>query len=90
MRPRINSTFGVIKRKELDQYLTDNQVYGFTVKVNQKTFVYSYNIMFRDTRKQPKMLFVEVSKASKLVLKAWTDQGKVFKDIDELKKYTKR
>ena len=90
MRPRINSTFGVIKRKELDNYLIENQVYGFTVKVNESTLVYSYNIMFRNTREQPEMLFVEVSKTSKLVLKAWTNKGKNFKSIDELKKYTKR
>ena len=90
MRPRINSIFGVIKRKELDNYLTENQVYGFTVKVNESTFVYSYHIMFRNTREQPEMLFIEVSKASKLVLKAWTNKGKNFKNIDELKKYTKR
>jgi len=90
MRPRINSTFGIIKRKELDNYLTENQVYGFTVKVNESTFIYSYHIMFRNTREQPEMLFIEVSKASKLVLKAWTNKGKNFKTIDELKKYTKR
>jgi len=90
MRPRINSTFGVIKRKELDNYLTENQVYGFTVKVNESTFVYSYHIMFRNTKEQPEMLFIEVSKASKFVLKAWTNKGKNFKNIDELKKYTKR
>ena len=43
-----------------------------------------------NTREQPEMLFVEVSKTSKLVLKAWTNKGKNFKSIDELKKYTKR
>ena len=77
MRPRIN-TFGKITRKELDKYLTENQVYGFTVKINDSTFVYSYHIMFRETKKDPVMLFVEVSKASKLVLKAWTDKGRKF------------
>jgi len=89
MRPRIN-TFGKITRKELDAYLVENQVYGFTAKVNENTFTYSYNIMFRETRKDPEMLFVEVSKASKFVLKAWTDKGRKFNNIDELKKYTKR
>ena len=34
MRPRIN-TFGKITRKELDKYLTENQVYGFTVNINE-------------------------------------------------------
>ena len=89
MRPRIN-IFGKITRKELDKYLTENQVYGFTVKINDSTFVYSYHIMFRETKKDPEMLFVEVSKASKLVLKAWTDKGRKFNNIDELKNYTKR
>ena len=89
MRPRING-FGKITRKELDKYLTENQVYGFTVKINDSTFVYSYHIMFREHKKDPEMLFVEVSKSSKLVLKAWTNRGKTFNNIDELKKYTKR
>ena len=89
MRPRING-FGKITRKELDKYLTENQVYGFTVKINESTFVYSYHIMFRENKKDPEMLFVEVSKSSKLVLKAWTNRGKTFNNIDELKKYTKR
>ena len=89
MRPRINS-FGRITRKELDSYLYDNQVWGFTVKINENTLIYSYNIMFRNTKSKPEMLFVEVSKASKLVLNAWTDKGRKFSNIDELKKYTKR
>ena len=89
MRPRIN-TFGKITRKELDKYLTENQVYGFTVKINDSTFVYSYHIMFRETKKDPEMLFVEVSKASKLVLGAWTNKGKKFNNINDLKNYTKR
>ena len=89
MRPRINN-FGRITRKELDSFLYDNQVYGFTVKINETTLVYSYHIMFRNTRSEPEMLFVEVSRASKLVLKAWTDKGVSFKNIDELKKYIKR
>ena len=89
MRPRIN-TFGKITRKELDKYLTENQVYGFTAKINDSTFVYSYHIMFRETKKDPEMLFVEVSKASKLVLGAWTNKGKKFNNINDLKNYTKR
>jgi len=89
MRPRIN-TFGKITRKELDNYLLENQVYGFTVKIKENTFVYSYNIMFRKTKEAPEMLFVEVSKASKLVLGAWTNKGKKFNNINDLKNYTKR
>lgn len=89
MRPRIN-TFGRITRKELDNYLVENQVYGFTVKIKENTFIYSYNIMFRKTKEAPEMLFVEVSKSSKLVLKTWTNKGRKFNNIDELKKYTKR
>ena len=89
MRPRIN-TFGKITRKELDKYLIENQVYGFTVKINDSTFIYSYHIMFRKNKENPEILFVEVSKASKLVLKAWTDKGRKFNNVDELKQYTKR
>jgi len=89
MRPRIN-TFGKITRKELEKYLNENQVYGFTVKINESTFIYTYHMMFRKNKENPEMLYIEVSQASKLVLKAWTDKGVSFKNIDELKKYTKR
>ena len=89
MRPRIN-TFGRITKKELESYLDENKVYGFTAKIKDTTFVYSYHIMFRNTRQEPEMLFVEVSKASKLVLGSWTNKGVKFNNIDELKKYTKR
>ena len=89
MRPRIN-TFGRITRKELDSYLNENQVYGFTVKILESTLVYSYNIMFRKNKEQPEMLFIEVSRASKLVLKAWTNKGVKFNNVEDLKKYTKK
>ena len=87
MRPRINA-FGKITRKELEVHLFENQVYGFTVKINSDTFIYSYNIMFRKTNEVPEMLYVEVSKASKLVLRAWTNKGRKFNNVNELKKYT--
>ena len=89
MRPRINS-FGRITRKELDQYFTENQVYGFTVKVEKDLLTYSYHILFRDTKKDPEMLFIKISPASKFVLGAYTNKGKIFNNIEELKKYTKR
>ena len=89
MRPRIN-TFGKITYRELDKYLLENQVYGFTVKINEDTLVYSYHIMYRENKKDPEMLFIEVSQTSKLVLKAWTDRGKNFTNINELKQYTKK
>lgn len=89
MRPRIN-TFGKITRKDLDSYLTDNQVYGFTVKIGRDILTYSYNIMYRHNKKEPEMLFVDVSQNSKLVLGAYTNRGRKFNNIDELKKYTKR
>lgn len=89
MRPRINR-FGKITYNELNQYLTENQVYGFTAKINDSTIVYSYHIMFRKAKEAPQKLFVEVSQTSKLVISAWIDKGIKFNNIDELKKYTKR
>ena len=89
MRPRIN-TFGRITKKELEKYLNENQVYGFTVKILESTLVYSYNMMFRKNKEQPEMLFIEVSRASKLVLKAWTNKGVKFNNVEELKRYTKK
>ena len=89
MRPRINS-FGKIFYKDLNKYLTENQVYGFTVKIDNNTFIYSYHIMFRRNKEAPEMLYIEVSQSSKLVLRAWTNKGKNFNNIDELKNYTKK
>ena len=89
MRPRIN-TFGRITKKELEKYLNENQVYGFTVKILESTLVYSYNMMFRKNKEQPEMLFIEVSRASKLVLKAWTNKGVKFNNVEDLKKYAKK
>jgi hypothetical protein len=89
MRPRIN-TFGRITRKELEAYLNENQVYGFTVKRLENTLIYSYNMMFRKNKVPPEMLFVEVTRASKLVLKAWTNKGVKFNNVEDLKKYTKK
>lgn len=89
MRPRI-SKFGKITRKELEKYLNDNQVYGFTVKVDGDILVYSYYMMFRNTKKEPENLYIKVSRNSKLVLSAWLENGREFNSVDELKKYTKR
>ena len=89
MRPRINS-FGKITRKELNKYFLENQVFGFTVKIESDILIYSYNILFRKNKEAPEMLFVKVSPTSKLVLGAYTNKGKVFNNIDELKKYTKK
>ena len=89
MRPRISS-FGKITRKELDTYLLENKVYGFVIKINDSSFIYSYKMMFRKNKEAPEMLFVEVSKTSKLVISAWTNKGIKFNNIEELKKYTKK
>ena len=45
-------------------------------------------MMFRNNKKKPIMLFIEVSRTSKLVLKGWTNNGMKFSNIDELKSYT--
>lgn len=87
MRPRINK-FGIINFDELDSYLIENKVFGYTVKRNPNTLVYSYIMMFRNNKKEPIMLFIEVSRTSKLVLGGWTDKGMKFSNIDELKLYT--
>jgi hypothetical protein len=89
MRHRINK-FGKITRKELENFLIENQVYGFVVSIADNELIYSYNIMFRNVIKDPEMLYVKVSKTSKLVLGSWTNRGKKFNNIDELKKFIKR
>lgn len=89
MRPRINK-FGKITFNELQTYLNEHNVFGFTVKRNISTLTYTFLMMFRDTRKDPEELYIEVSNASKLVISAYTNKGKVFNNIDELKQYTKK
>ena len=88
MRPRINN-FGRISYTELNKYLYSNSVYGFTASTKDTTITYTYFIMFRNTKEDPEMLLIEVSRASKLVLKAWTNKGKKFNNVDELKRYTR-
>ena len=87
MRQRINS-FGYIKYKDLNNYLTDNKVFGFTVKRGDP-LKYKFLIMFRDNKKAPEELYIEVSANSKIVLGAYTNNRK-FITLDELKQYTKR
>lgn len=83
MRPRINK-FGKITRAELDNFLTDNRIYGFIANRLDGEIIYSYHIMFRHNKKAPELLYVKVSTSSKLVLAAWTDTH-TFETINELK-----
>ena len=87
MRPRV-SKFGKIYFNNLKQYFTENQVQGFTVKRGDP-LIYTFLLMFRNSRKDPEELIIEVSYNSKLVLSAYTKTHK-FETIEELKKYTKR
>ena len=79
-----------IEKSLLNDYLTENQVYGFVVTIREDSILYTYNIMFRNNKKDPEMLYVKVSPTSKLVLESWTNRGKKFNNIEELKTYTKR
>ena len=87
MRPRI-SNFGKMYFKDLHKYLTDNYVFGFTVKRGDP-LKYTFLIMFRNSRKSPEELIIEVSSASKIVLGAYTKNQK-FTSIQELLNYTKK
>ena len=90
MRPRITS-FGKITRKELSDYFTNNYVFGSTVeKHSDGKILYTYYMMFRHNKKQPEQIYVEVSGSSKIVLRAWSNNGIVFKNVDDLKSYTKK
>ena len=86
MRPRINK-FGKITFNELQTYLNEHNVFGFTVKRNISILTYTFLMMFRDTRKDPEELYIEVSNNSKLVIGASTNRGKIFNNIEELKQY---
>ena len=89
MRPRINK-FGKVSYKEINDYLTNNHVYGFTVKESYDSLQYSYKMMFRSNKETPEIVFIEVSKTSKLVINAWTNKGIKFNNIEDLKKYTSK
>lgn len=88
MRPRINS-FGKISYKELDKFLYENKVYSHTVERNENTMIYTYFIMFRNLRRKPEILMIEVSKNSKNVIGAYTYRGNKFVTIEDLKRYIK-
>lgn len=89
MRPRINK-FGKVSYHEINDYLTNNYVYGFTIKKSYNSLLYLYKMMFRSNKDKPETLFVEASKTSKLVINAWTNKGIKFNNIEELKKYTSK
>ena len=89
MRPRINK-FGKITLNELHNYLEDNYVFGFTAKRNGDVIDYVFLMMFRDNHNKPEELYIKISNISKLVIKATTNKGKVFNNVEELKQYTKK
>lgn len=88
MRPRINK-FGKITLSEINKYFLENQVYPSTGKREGDTILYNYLIMFRHNIKKPEIVSIKVSSVSKLILKAETNKGIIFNNIDELKSYTK-
>lgn len=90
MRPRINTKFGKATYSHMLQYLTDNYVFGHTVKICSDYLIYSFTMMFRDNKKSPEILFLKISTASKLVTDAWTNKGNKFDSIDSIKSYTKK
>lgn len=79
-----------MKFEELNEYLTNNYVFGFTVKIKDNELVYSYLMMFRKNKQDPEKIYISVSTKTKRVLGAWTDKGYIFKNINELKFYTKK
>lgn len=87
MRPRINA-FGKITHNELKKHFTDNYVWGDIVKIKEATLVYTYKMMFRNNKEKPEIIHVIVSQTSKLVITAWTNKQKFFKDANELIEYT--
>ena len=89
MRPRMNSTFGVMKWKDLKDYFFNNYVFSFTVDINGNELTYMSYIMFRSNKKDPEKIYVKVSRTSKNVIGAWTDNKK-FNSIQEILDYTKR
>ena len=90
MRPRINKNFGAIKWKELDDYFYENYVFPCGAESFEDHIIYSRRLMFRDNKKAPEKIFINVSVNSKLVLGAWDEKGMNFNSIDELKQYTKK
>ena len=89
MRPRINSTFGVMKWKDLKDYFFNNYVFSFTVNIADNELIYTNYIMFRNNKKDPEKIYVKVSRTSKNVIAAWTDNKK-FNNVQEILDYTKR
>ena len=84
MRPRIKLNWN-ISRIELDKWLIDNRIYGFVVdSSHDKVFIYKSFIMYRDNKKSPEILYMVVSRQTKMVLDVYTDNYK-FKSLEDLK-----
>lgn len=85
MRPRLNKGFSNITKLELDNWLSENRIYGFTADSSQENkIIYKNLIMYRNNKKEPEELFYEVSKVSKKIIKVYT-KNKEFKTFEELK-----
>ena len=81
MAPKWNMT-----KTQLCEWLYKNKIYPFIANTKDPDIiVYKQLIMYRNNKKDPDMLYVEVSKKTKKVLNVYTDFMK-FNSFEELKK----
>ena len=82
MRPRKNS-FGTMPFSDFKKLMTERKVWGFIVKETKDILTYTFHMMFRDNKRPPETLEVDVSTRSKNVIKVRSDR-RTFLNLDDV------
>jgi hypothetical protein len=88
MRPR-KTSFGTMKFNDFKKFATENNVFGHTVHIEKDVLTYTFLAMFRDNKRPPEELYVDVSTVSKNVINVRSDRRQ-FLNIDDVIEKMKR
>lgn len=88
MRPR-KTSFGTMPFSDFKKFATENTIWGLTVRIGEDIFTYKFLVMFRDNKRKPEELEVDVSVRSKNVIHIRSDR-RTFANIDEVIETLKR
>lgn len=89
MRPRI-SKFGVISRNALFEHFNKNYVWILTATIKDNVIIYHGEMMFRENKCPPEKIHITVSRASKNVISAESENHGRFNSIQEAIDYTRK
>lgn len=82
MRPR-KTLFGTMKFEDFKKFALDNNIHGHTVHIEKDVLTYTFLVMFRNNKRPPEELQIDVSTVSKNILHIRSDQRK-FLNIDDV------